>query len=99
VRDTLHFPQQEHWQSQWHPRAATFTPPEGRLHVNADASRGYVVVSLEDAAGRILATSHPITTDELAARVHWKTRPQPGDAPARLAFRLSAAKLFSYWFA
>ena len=72
------------------------------LRLNADASQGYVTVSVTDDIGTPLDgyTSRRIVGDQLDASVEF---PQPFEAlrdkEIRLQFQLRNASLYSYWFA
>lgn len=73
-----------------------------RLEVNADATRGRVVVEVLDASGRVKpgfgqADCEPLTGDNVRHRVRWQGGDRlPADEPIRLRFRLHAADLYSY---
>ncbi len=70
----------------------------GRLLVNVDATDGQLRVEQLDAAGKVFATSDPVTGDQLAAVVRWGNSQQiPSDGRISLRFRLQNAQLFSYW--
>jgi hypothetical protein len=74
----------------------------GRLVVNADCSRGRLVVEVLDEAGTALpayssADCTPVVTDGVRQGLRWKERNEvPGDRPIRLRFKFHQARLFSY---
>jgi hypothetical protein len=73
----------------------------GELHLNADASQGYVTVSITDDIGTPLEnyTSRQVVGDQLDTSVKFN---QPLAAlkgkEVRLRFHLKNASLYSYWF-
>ncbi len=79
----------------------TFQLPEGKLHLNADAQKGSIVVSLCDAEGNALCgPSKPIQADVLDGKVRWE-KAIPKDLRGknvRLKFTMQNADLYSYWF-
>ena len=77
---------------------------DGELHLNLDATRGYLTVELCDDQGSRIEdyTSFPVTGNHLDLLVTFN---QPLEALAgnegyigRLRFRLRQASLYSYWF-
>ena len=74
----------------------------GELHLNADASQGYITVSITDDIGTPLDgyTSRQIVGDQLDISVEFD---QPLETlrgkEIRLQFQLRNASLYSYWFA
>jgi len=78
-----------------HPRAAY------ALEINADASRGTMVVEVVDAAGKVVpgysgADAIPVNEDNIRRYVRWAEQPFLPDQPFRLRFRFVNASLFSY---
>lgn len=73
----------------------------GELHLNADASQGYVTVSITDDIGIPLEgyTSRQIVGNQLDTAVEFD---QPLETlsgkEVRLRFQLRNASLYSYWF-
>ena len=79
---------------------------DGELHLNLNATRGYLIAELCDDQGKLIEgyTSSPVTGNHLDLPV---TFDQPIEALAdnegyigrlRLRFRLRQASLYSYWF-
>lgn len=75
----------------------------GRLHVNADASRGAATAAVLDESGKPLAGySHedcvPVESDGTDITVSWRKREYlPSDGIVRLQFRVRHARLYSFW--
>ena len=74
-----------------------------KLLVNADAARGAVSVEVLDASGRVrpgfgVADAQPLTTDELAHAVSWKSRDLSSlvGEVVRLRFRVRKAKVYAF---
>lgn len=75
-----------------------FKLPAGELHLNADASRGFVQAALLDASDRVRCETSSMTGDYLRGRMTWTT-PLPGtNSEVRLRLTARHAALFSYWF-
>ncbi len=75
-----------------------FARPEGRLHINADASRGELRVSVLSATGQTIARSTPIAANTLEQAVSFDDELPTASQPMSLVFELKNCKLFSYWF-
>jgi len=80
-----------------------FSLPQGRLHLNVDATNGSCLVALCDEHGAAIPgfeRSQPIAGDHLDAEVTWpgSASPPVGRAVA-LRFTINSASLYSYWFA
>jgi len=74
----------------------------GELHLNVDASQGYVIVSVTDDTGASLEnyTSQQIVGDQLGAKVKFNRSLETlKGKEVRLQFQLRNASLYSYWFA
>lgn len=72
------------------------------LHLNVDASQGYVVVAVTDDTGTPLKdyTSERISGDELETAVNFSRSLEAiKGREVRLRFQLKDASLYSYWFA
>ena len=73
----------------------------GELHINADASQGYVIVSVTDDTGIPLEnyTSQLIAGDQLDAEVKFNHSLEAlKGKKVRLRFQMKSASLYSYWF-
>ena len=73
----------------------------GELHLNADASQGYVVISITDDIGMPLEgyTSRRIVGDQLDTSVEFdQPLKELSGKEVRLQFQLRNASLYSYWF-
>ncbi len=81
-------------------RTRAFTADGNRLFVNVDARRGHLRVDALTPEGTILATSEPVTGDQLRAELRWPggTSPILIGHPVALRFVLRDASLYSYWF-
>lgn len=81
------------------------TDRTGALEINADASRGRVLVEVLDESGRVLdGYSAPecslLETDSVRHAVRWQRHAElPADRPYRLRFLVTDASLFSYLIA
>ena len=70
-----------------------------RLRINADASRGRIVVRVVDARGHEVARSVPVAADVADAEVEWQRGSKLAKAagkPVRLEFALERARLYSF---
>ena len=80
-----------------------FAMPEGRLHLNVDATGGSCVIAICDERGRAIPgfeRSQPITGDHLDAEATWpKGEGLPAGQSLALRITLERAALYSYWFA
>ena len=73
----------------------------GELHLNVDASQGYVIVSVTDDTGVPLEnyTSQQIVGDQLGAKVKFNRSLEAlKEKEVRLQFQIRNASLYSYWF-
>ena len=73
----------------------------GELHLNVDASQGYVTVAITDDIGTPLEgyTSQQIVGDQLETSVEFNQLLAALSGKAiRLRFQLRNASLYSYWF-
>jgi len=69
-----------------------------RLHLNAKADFGRIVVEVLDPAGKVLARSKPVSADGLDLPVEWNTAVRPVlPIPVALRITLCNALLFSLW--
>lgn len=79
-----------------------FEMPQGRLHLNVDASSGWVRAGICDEAGKPLPgleRSERVTGDQKAALVVWPGEARvPAGKTTRLLLTAKRAKLYSYWF-
>ena len=83
----------------------TFKLKGDTLYINADASRGDILVELVDESGRIivpfsLANCPVITTDSICHPVVWRgvtNLKQFGDRSVRVRFYLNKARLYAFW--
>ena len=74
----------------------------GELHLNLDASQGYVIVSVTDDTGAPLEnyTSQRIVRDQLDVEVKFNHSLEAlSGKEVRLRFQIRNASLYSYWFA
>jgi hypothetical protein len=72
--------------------------PPGKLHLNVNAARGEVKVTLLDASGQPLSRSAPVSGNRLDGPVSFPGRlPDPGTR-VQLRFELRGADLYSYWW-
>ena len=67
--------------------------------LNTDASQGSVTVSVLSDTGESLSTSNAVHDDQLDASLVWPAQFNPPRSRIRLQFKLSHAKLYSFWFA
>ena len=79
-----------------------FALPEGRLHLNVNATGGSCVVALCNADGHTIPgfeQLQPITDDHLDVEVTWPSA-QPSAVGGAVALRIALveASLYSYWF-
>ena len=75
---------------------------DGELHLNADASQGYVTVSITDDIGTPLEnyTSRQVVGDQLDGKIEFSHSLEAlSGKEIRLRFQLRNASLYSYWFA
>ena len=74
----------------------------GELHLNVDASQGYVIVSVTDDTGEALENyvSDQIVGNQLEAGVEFsRSLGALKGREVRLRFQIRNASLYSYWFA
>jgi hypothetical protein len=69
-----------------------------RLHVNAKAGFGELIVEVLDATGRLLAQSKPTRQDGLDVLIEWNSEPPVfSENPVCLRIRLQNARLYALW--
>jgi hypothetical protein len=79
-----------------------FVLPKGALHLNAQAPGGRVAVEVCDEGGQTLADfgpSQPVSGDQFDAVVRWPAGglEKLAGREVRLRFKLTQARLYSYW--
>ncbi|MCY2990697.1 MAG: glycosyl hydrolase family 32 [Planctomycetota bacterium] len=70
------------------------------LFANLDAPSGGLRVEVLDAAGKVLATSHPAKGDQTKLRIAWADRPDLAEfapRPVRFRFHLTNGHLYAFW--
>lgn len=76
-----------------------FVAPGTKLWVNVDAAGGTLKIEALDAAGKVLAVSEPILSDQPRAAVAWASGDLSNlkDQNVTLRFKLRKARLYSFW--
>lgn len=68
-----------------------------RLHLNAKADFGEIVLELLDASGNSMARSKPVQRDGLDIPIEWTREVQLPREPVTLRIKLANARLFAIW--
>jgi len=79
---------------------ALFSAPGTRLFVNVDAPNGILMVEALDSAGKVVASSAPLTGDQPHSEVVWTQGclTDVHDTPISLRMTLTNSRFYSYWF-